>query len=357
MTQVAIGGLSSWPDVFPDPTATIGSGTLDNTADYLGGVFQAPKTGTINYIHWRTASVTNWSGTLRVRIVDVDPVTGGPGTTTYGDAYTTSTQASGTNYVTTPLGASVTAGQWYAVVIDCPAVASGSIAVLRGFSYYLGGAGSYYAPYSFQSTDNAGTLVKAATAPILGIEYSDGYTPMPVAPVCTTGTVSLSSSGTVKVGNIFASPFPMDAVGIWVVGDLDGDITLDIHLGDNASPIAGATCTCNKAFRGGGGFGLHQVLFDSGSIIQLAAGVTYRVVATATTTTASAIYRLLNVPENAQLDQLPGGKDWFYTSYSGGAWADTDTARGYVGLLIRRLSDGAGGGLLTHPGMDGGMCG
>jgi hypothetical protein len=77
------------------------------------------------------------------------------------------------------------------------------------------------------------------------------------------------------------------------------------------------------------------------------------------TTTSSISGYSVDVYDASYLNLLPGGADCSYATLSSGdVWsARTATRRFMAGLHVVGVSTGGGGGLITHPGMSGGLNG
>ena len=76
-------------------------------------------------------------------------------------------------------------------------------------------------------------------------------------------------------------------------------------------------------------------------------------------TTNSVTLSYIDVNAAALLDQMEGGQQFHFVDNSGasGAFAALTTRRPMISVLFSAFDDAvsAGGGLLTHPGMAGGM--
>lgn len=76
------------------------------------------------------------------------------------------------------------------------------------------------------------------------------------------------------------------------------------------------------------------------------------------TTASNVSINVATVAAAGHLQALAGGEAYHYaTRVDGGAWSATTTTRPMIGLLLSGIHDGAGsgGGLLRHPGMNGGL--
>jgi hypothetical protein len=91
----------------------------------------------------------------------------------------------------------------------------------------------------------------------------------------------------------------------------------------------------------------------------LAAGGLYRLTIRAETMITDRIFTI-SVASQAILATMPGGTAWYRTERTdAGSWTDTVTQMPFCALVVSGFDDGAGGsgGLLTHPGMSGGLRG
>ncbi len=358
MTMVSTGEISRFPytqDESGIAAALLGF-TFDTSTDQLSVIFHIAQTGTIANVHYRISTSTTPSCTFRCELRTVDATTGLPNAA--GTLYGSSTSITQTNPTTGNKTAAVnctgaTAGDLVALVFDLSVYTSGSFVVVqRHAGAVAGGAGMF--PYDALST--AGSLAVAINAfNTWALEYTGGlYYPLERNMIVATATTTtVTNSGVTRRGNRFRSTVPRRAVGVWVYLDMDGDVVLRLRLQSDDSILA--TATLDKDVRGGAAGGPIEVFFDARATYNLAAGVEYYVLVEGTTATAATIYSIINIPANAQLDQLNGGHNIYGTSYNSG-YTDVDTSRYYIGILYDGLDDGVQvGSLLRHPGMAGGL--
>lgn len=346
MTMTSIGSIEAYP-ASQDLTwsGSSANATFDTSTDVLSVIFQIPATGTLSNIHYRIVSVSSPSMTHRIELRTVDGTTGKPNAagTLYGSSssvtVSAATYAANTNYTAT-VNATATAGDVVALVFDLSAFTSGSFNQLMRFGGQLdGGVGQF--PYQMTNTAAADVLA-VLQINAFALEYgADTYYPLNfTALVGTVAQVTVSNSGVTRRGNRLRSAVPRRACGIWIEGDLDGDCFLRLRKQSDDSVLA--TVTVDASDRASGTAGKFEYLFDGGTTFNLVAGTDYYVLVEGNSATTDGIYLLSNVPENAQLDGLSGGKNTYGTSYNAG-YTDVNTSRYSIGIIYDGLDDGAGG--------------
>lgn len=187
-----------------------------------------------------------------------------------------------------------------------------------------------------------------------------------VPPIATHANVQ-SSSNPDEYGFLFTPPFAMTLYGVefpvkGVGGGASGTrATAALYSGSAASPslvesvdIDGFSVFSADAFHG------YRTLVRFATPRDLTAGTTYMLTFRATST-MTFTHEYLDYSANSHLFWLPFGTGGYKVSRDGGSGAFTETTDHLypVTLLASKLSDNAGsaGGLLTHPGMAGGMRG
>jgi hypothetical protein len=341
--------------------------TFDSASDALIAVFQILKSGTIDNVHYRINGVTSPVATHRIELRTVDATTGLPSAagTLYGGSTSitvnAATYAAGTNY-TAAINATVTAGDLVALVFDLSAYTSGSFTQLDRMGPYLGDAISSNRvsslPYGIRNTTGSNVLNSVMPGGF-ALEYSGGVfqpvTPLYVNFVGTASSVTVANTGTTRRGNKFRPPTKRRAIGIYGTFDLDGNVTLTLR--DSGGTLL-ATATPDKDVRGSTAISDGFWMFDSGTTVTLTAGSDYYVGMEGQDATGGIIYYATGV-SNAMLGCMPGGTTTYGFTYAG-SYSDANTTLYAIGLLTDQEDDGAsagGGGLLTHPGMTGGMRG
>lgn len=353
--------ISTGPFYYPAPPYNVqanpGTDTelIDAANERVGNIIRFPKTGTVTKIWWRTANVTT-GATVAVRLVTID-ASGIPTTTLYA-AGSEADQIVGdgddNKIFETELdtATSVTAGDEVGVVVVNPASSFGNI---RLVAMELGVSSAM--PYRVDVADS-----KQTTPFAMGLIYTgDEYVNTPdVWPGDTLTRELFNNQDTPDVvGALFQVPFPCRVMGVWALIDNDGDFDIKLLDGFHLSDDLQLSVIIDKDHhRSAAG----QISFHSfnGTFV-LAKDTDYRLIVEPSSTTDMAAYRL-NMESAAQLDLLPGGVKWQRTVAKNptveGSWTDTDTGYPMIGLILDQLDDGSGGGgggLLTHPGMTGGM--
>lgn len=304
-------------------------------------VFQAPKTGTIDRLLFGLGIVTT-SATLDVRLetvgTDGNPSGTLKGTNTNGPC---STLVSSTfREVTLTAGASVTKGDWLAIVIVNPAVSPGNLNILRWNS--VTSTFPYTAAFS-------GTWGKACLVFPGGVRYSDGTYPYIEGILLATPTAPAFSNASTpdERGSKIIVPFNCKVSGLWftnmsisTLGDWDAVLydasntvlkTISVD-GD----ITNAATSAIQPF---------VVMFDTE--VTLTAGDIVRAIkkpTTATTATGATVIIPSSISTNI-IQSLPGGASSIYTYRTdAGSWTDDAGTAWCVGLMVSAIDDGAAGG-------------
>lgn len=350
----SVGGIAGIP--------SFSSFLLDAADEAVGMVVSVPKTGNIRKVGFATRTVTT-GATVDVRLETLSA--GFPS----GTLWATNTNGSqiiadandNTAFLTTlTADASVTRGQLIGVVIKNPSVSPGNL--------NIAGYGDDVVGFPFTALFTGGSWALQSPGPLVSFEYADGtYASSPAcyppSTAITTNTIGTGSTPDV-VGVYFKVPFPCRVIGAWAHVDFDA---------------ACAVRLVTTAYNQGAGTGIlgsidigadddanaNQVviyrLFPSD--IDLAADTYYRLVVEPTSASTVSVYDL-NVPSLAALSAW-AGPDWVFTTAKDptgdGDWTNYNSGTFRVPLMGLLLSGfdagGGGGGLLTHPGMSGGMRG
>lgn len=346
MPLVDIGGLLEWPqlgaNIDATPAFTTTTYTIDATGEIAASVLQAPKTGTIDALLWRTGTVTT-GGTFDVRLETIDASTGFPSGTLFG------TNTNGAQVVldandnvlfetVLTSGASVTKGDLLGGCIVCPASAVTQVVGLGA------GLNNLSFPYGALFTSS---WAKVASVPILiGLRYNDGsYAYVPNIPIVSTLTNTSFGSGTNPNHRAlrFKTTWPCQVAGIWVC--VDGDAVADVLLvADNWDGTDGnalAKVSLDPDIRRSTGFGTYKVFFSSA--VTLLANTIYRLVLKPTSASTLALAQY-TVGAAAQLNQNGGNLDCYLSTANNPNdstdWSDTTTTRPFMGLLIDQIDNG-----------------
>lgn len=363
-----------------------GNVTLDAAGElcfYVGQVYLEGKaaggTKTISSsggkIHWRSGVVTFADAGTRIRIGIQDPSTSASpaqGDGTY-DVYddlvgVTDTIASSSVQVTTMSSGSktLTHGQTIAIGWECISRAGADsvlVAYTAGTTTRPGGLFPSFASFL------ASTWARVVAVPFCLIEFDDGTVGWVLngTQISTPSTSQAFNSGTGtanEYGNIFTFASPVVIEGVAIPMSISGnsaDFEVCLYSDPLVSPslieavvvdatIISATATAT----------LVEVLFSSER--SLAKNTAYGITVRPTTANNVTIYYRDWVAKGLRAEVL--GESCYairrlsgaFSEYNGGTAA---TRRMSVSALLGSIDDatGAGGGMIVHPGMSGGMRG
>jgi hypothetical protein len=361
MALTAIGGLLTYPPIPWNAANGIGVSSglyvLDAAAEKAAIIAQAAEDITIQYVCFRTATVTT-GATIDLRVETVDLATGFPSGTLFATDTNVAHVLGNTDdnlWVTSAAltaNATITKGQWFAIVVANAGAGNFNLA-----SFY---DAQDVTPYGALYTTS---YAKQAIRPSIAAKTSGGsFVNMGAhyIPAVSVDEENINSGTTPdEVGNVITLPFPARCIGAVVWLSIAAGIAYDIVLYDTD----GTTVLASTAF-------------DSDLLLSANSGpVTFIWDDAAVTLAASSQYRLVVKPTSASnvtvssyvlgevgvFDVIVGGQNVHKTERTNaGAWSQTTTRRNVMGLLLDQLDDGAGGaggGLLTHPGMSGGLRG
>ena len=187
-------------------------------------------------------------------------------------------------------------------------------------------------PYSLFTS---GTVTKSLRAPVTIVEYSDGsYSVLPnVWPMSGSNITSVTSTSATyrKAGNYFKLPFPVRSTGCWAMGDFDGDATFDLlDFDDNTL----ASVSYYKGIRGSAAE--TEKFFTFSSSADLQADTWYKIMVTATTTTATKP-RYIDVPSEEAAEQLTCGSSVYAATKNATTWTTVSTRRYMIGIQYDAL--------------------
>jgi hypothetical protein len=340
------------PKVLRDTSAT--TYTLDANGEYAAWIIQAPKTGTIDRIHFRAEAVTANGDGLRCRIETVSASDGTPSGTLVGgssEVTHTTTTATSWNRGTAGLGAAVTKGDMIAVKLMSPAAGTTFNGVVRGKLDNNKGPGvdpgNLLVPYIVNAVPTATKVSPGAMA--FALEYDDGsipYTESAIPASSAASTTFNSSSTPDERGNLFQVPAPMRVVGVYhqlVPGGASQ--TCDIVLYNAAGSALGTISLDLDQYRAAAA---SSTLHYFATPISLDANTDYRLVLKPTVTSGmSATQYVLDTSAGttALREAGVGGTTWQLTTRSdAGAWSQTEDTIACLGLIVDQIDDGASGG-------------
>lgn len=387
MTLAAI-GLARWPTAMIQTNTTstglgVSSLTFDSTTDRVAYVGRAYQADSINKIYFRTGTVTT-GDTVRLQIESVTNgrpsgtiiAAGASGTVAIAD---TDDNVWKTVTIGTPYTFSV--GEEFAIVLTHSSGSTPNLQ-LTGANFELAGWGGGLYPSTLQDT-GAGSW--STSHPLTGSQLewvvemsSAGVVTMPgLCPLNGAGSVTAfnSTSNPNERALKFVAPMKMHVIGMTVamLNVASGaDYKLSIwdatdNPGASPTPLAQtATIDGDFAYSATADGLVHQFFPEP---VTLDAGTTYYAgIKPETANNLSVLYldaagtgAAANAIRAFGLGSVTAHlatRQWVSTDP--GAWTDTTTTLPAISLIIDQLDDGAsagGGGLLTHPGMSGGMRG
>jgi len=341
--------------------------TLDVLDEFWGAIFKIPKTGTLKKIGFFVYSTVTLSGTLRAALENIDatsqanPLTATPNlynANGYGDQTTFSANTTLWTALNGADGISVTKDDVVAATARITACASGALSFI-----VTGTSPIKYFPnaYLYTGTGSWGT----GGWPKVGLEYSDGMVRiLGCEPPWYTNTISYNTgSSPDRYGSRFSIPFPATMSGVMVYCDPDVDANILIYDSDGVTVLQ--TIVIDKDVRGSTNVG--PLYIPLTTPINLSKDTYYRIVLTSSGVTNIGLqYYFGNNTASYYISDLYNfigtihGTKCSGTPANEASWTQ-DTAKIYQVIpCFSAFDDGAGaggGGLLTHPGMSGGMRG
>ncbi len=339
--------FGSYPDILTHPFNAI-SAIMDAPGERQGVVFQITQAGDIAtvYLYSRTAGTAD---TVKVSLQSVSTSSGLPTGTILGatnSAYGTALINAGMTWFTVTLGevATVTAGQWVAIVIEWNSYNSGNISFYNTFGINNSALSGYYSVSDVTATPGTWVKGNATIAYCLSLCYAysggvfkiNGNAPFGG---CHGTATSISSATTPdEAGNYFQVPVKMRAYGAWLYGDLDGDGTISLL---DASNNVLSSVSIDPDYRGATSYVLNKYILSTP--VTLSTGTWYRLIYSGGTVASTLYY--IYAPSAAGMGIYDGGTLCYATSrVDGGAWTNVNTTRQQIGLLIDQFDDGVSGG-------------
>jgi hypothetical protein len=323
--------------------------TIDATGEYIAWILQAPKSGTIDRLHFNANTVTANGDGLRIRAETVDMTTGMPSGTLVGGSseVTHATTAVGWNRHTGALGAAVSKGDFIALKLVSPSGTTFNGLIRRGHG---GGnwpslVAAFHNHYVVEATPTP-TKNSGGYPRCIAIEYSDGTCPplfYAVPDESASNTTFHVDSTPDEAGGLFTMPFKARVCAL--CGEFDQDGNYDCIIYDSANNVVVSQSVDKDTAVSTQHVGTYIPLTTPGT---LEAGQQYRIVVKPTTTTAVGVYkRVLNtsIGGTRLREAYTGtGQNFKWTQRTdGGAWTDTDDSFADIGMLLDQLDDGAGG--------------
>jgi hypothetical protein len=338
--------------------------TLDSTgvsADSVALMFIAPKTGTINAVGFRINSVTGTASAANVSIQG--QTSGAPSGSNWDASSTVSVTGIGTapytattyNWVTiTPDAPDVTAGDKLAAVITLT-TASTSVAITTGLDGAVNGslAGS---PHIRTNTNAAGWVTTDDSMPAVAVRYSDGeilYGCIPYVSALTSTTFGNDSTPDEK-GVYWDAEAAVTVYGADIAFRADGTGSAwDVHVYvGSGNPAASITLSLtDEDVRATASMGRLVVAFSTP--VSVPAGSRARITIRPTVAAATGTVRVIEWTfADSDSREAVVGRLARCDRSDAGSWNDTTTQYIQITPVLAET-----GGLLTHPGMTGGVRG
>lgn len=340
-----IPGVIFWPDETNRTTgnpAFVNNLTIDAASEKAAMIFQAPKTGNVSAIMWKTGTVTT-GATLDVRLETVDTTTGHPtgtlkGTNSNGSQVVANTDDDKVFVTTLTTACAVTKGDIIAVVIVNPGASFGNMVVSS-----INNMGGYY-PYTDLYTTSWSLQ---APSPVAALKYDDNtYSQVPGCyPFETFTSVNFNNgSSPDEIGNIFQVPFKCRVTGWWLYTQPIGATRdFDIVLYDSNGTTALQTYSFDPNVDSGTGAQSFRCGLFSGTST-LTINTNYRIAMKPTTANSNNLW-YYSVLSSDILGAFSGGSNMHRTGRTdAGSWTQVTDERCLIGVLIDQLDDGVGSG-------------
>lgn len=348
--------------------------TFNGTADRLAYVGKAYQADSISKVFFRTGTVTT-GDTVKIQIESVTNgrpsgtiiATGASGTVAIadGDDNVWKSVTIGTPYT-------FSVGEDFAIVLTHDSGATPDL-LLSAVSAELGGWGGAMCGVNLQDTGAGSwnTSVLARFEWVVEMTGAGGAVTMPgLFPLNGGGTISPFNSGTNPNERAMklVAPVKMRVIGVSLaLFNVAAGSEISVSIWDSTNnPLAQATYDGDTAISATAD-GVANVFFAAP--VTLDAGTTYYIGMMANNANSMSLMELSAAGTGASSTAIRAfgigtvtahlsTRQWVGTDP--GAWTDTTTTLPGISLIVDQIDDGAsagGGGLLTHPGMAGGMRG
>lgn len=355
-----------------------GGGVIDASTEkaaFIGYVWHPTvKTGSINIrkVHFRCGAVTfNAASVLRVSLQNISATAGPPFqpdgtqdqtadmTAVTANAWNTTGALSAdrtVNLANDSLGDADS--RWVAVVFEFQTFTAADSVLISGITTtehrgnQLGGN---------QILNTGSWAVVANTVPVIVLECADGTFAFlsGSVPFSALSYSSVSSTGAIRRAGVkfkFPTQRKIDRAALLIDIPNGCDGTLTLYDSDGTTELVSVDVDNDSVYAAGAGAPrTAEIAFEP---ITLAADTFYYFTFNGGTSTAARIY-YGDVADAAHMDGLFYGQQCHHVQHDGTSWSATTTRRPHFGFGFSAFHDGAGGagGLLTHPGMAGGMRG
>lgn len=374
-----IGGLQAYGYWGPVNTETLAMSATSTLAGF-GFICPPDANKTLDKVKMYATGVTGTlvSGDLRCTIYGVNTSmnpSGSLGNTTSVTALPTGAAWFEFNF--SP-GISLTAGDMYYAVLDCPNAPSRYVTIRVVYAAGMGGVASLnsstnWGPNFKRSTDSGSTWSTNPRENVGGIrlQYSDpAFDGSPLSRGGDQGA-SYGVYAAREYGAYFTTPsnVTLNVIGIAARTARTGTPSITtrfrLYTGSGGSPTLQRTskllpyATQQTTYQ--------QYIWRFASVYQISAGTIVRIVlctGDGSSGSSSNYFSVMStdVENNSDSKALGAAQGtWQETYYNGSSWAERDTIWPFAALILdpsgEFASAGGAGGLLVHPGMAGGMRG
>lgn len=316
--------------------------TLDADGEKGAVILTVPKTGTISKIGFRVGTVTKDTNGLDVTVQGV-ATDGFPDGSAHGGAAAGSTGATSSNtwyWVTLGTGSTVTIGDKISLVVSWTSFDASDELILNIGVQGVSSGNAY--PYVVADT---GSWEFQSYGGNIAIEYSDNSIPaIHNVHAATTLNLNVFNAGSSpdERGLKFKLPFASRIVGIWGMFRFEADSLIRLYDSDGSTVLEELFIDEDQ---NSSAQGMYAALFDARHV--LTKDTWYRLTYLPGIGTSGRITSLTVTDDGAHktMGAYPLGVNCIGTSRTdAGAWADVDTERYSMGMLIDQLDDGVGAG-------------
>ena len=329
-------------------SAAVSNCLIDAASEKCGIVMQAPKSGNIATVRFRTGTVTT-GDTVDVRLETVGADGWPTGTLLDTDTNAAVVIADGDDsaekVATLTAAASVTVGDFIAVVV----VNGGS----GGNMNIAFNADDVYGNFP-RGVEYVGAPAWAHrdSSPIMALGYDDSsYAWIPTVFPETGGYGNISIDGTPTHGGArFQLPVKMRAKGAWIHGYMAAAGSFVVKLYSGAVTEL-ASVTVDSDYLRNAGTQSEQIALFFAAPVELEASTWYRLVVYMASGTFQLEYYAAGTA--AAMDATPGGQNWHRTEATSptieGDWSQTTTDFPLMGLIIDGIDVPSGGSGAAMP--------
>lgn len=351
------------PPVYPLTSSGFTTQAIDASTDGAGAIFYAPKTGTITKIGVLQTAKTGTGPTYRYGVEGVTTTRAPDGTyKNAGNAYVDAADPA-TAFAWRTLGASVsvTAGDLIAATVRYQ---SGTIDGSNFITVAVRTTQSITQAHPYALTLTAGAWATSLGCPCIALQYDDGTVIFGVtaASSLTNNSPWTSASSPVYRGTKWTPGVTCQLVGCWIGARVPDtfDFNILLYVGTASSPAVTVPVVPDLGVGTNAGANPFYIPIPPTT---LSSGTVYRLVIEPIAVVSPTTFVNVNFPDADALAAYWGdlkgttgvaGSPPTWTDYDNG----TDGYRAYPVIpVIDDVTASAGGGLLTHPGMSGGMRG